>query len=251
MVKRWAGLLLCLVGLVALLAMSTVSVTATPQKAAPYAVFDHNGRDYYVHAAQREGTWKEAVAFCDSLEWNGKWRLPTLDEAISMRNGWEGNDPFDIDQPDICQGYPHPGIPELWTGTECDECSGGRGAYTIHPSDVTILTDAHTKNVCSHEDDPIMGKYCCLVKENYGSIHACPVARCVQPQGYFGECEGDFVAPFGERDFFDLLQVLKYVKANDMRGDLTGDGVVDGNDTLYELRLVMYAPMCPDYGGMR
>lgn len=351
--ERVGLVLLFLVGLVVLLALTAKPVNSEGLDAAPYATFEHNGVHYYVSAAQQEGTWEDAVAFCESLEWNGGgWRLPTLEEAISMRSGWDGNDPFDVNQPTVCQGYDHPGIPELWTLTECDECgqcSGGRGAYTIHPSDVTILTDAHTKNVCSHEDDPVLGKYCCLVKEGYGPIHACPVARCVQPQeevppedtpfpspiatpdlspivedldyskpAYpnvdttlsatvypssepltytwsFGdglletrvevveitvltthaytatgaytatlavsnsmgtgmestvvvveECLMDFAAPWGYRDFKDILQWLKYMKAGDMRADLNGDGVLDDADGRTAVSL--YHKPCPGLG---
>jgi len=88
----------------------------------PYATFEHNGAEYEVSADYQEGTWQDGVDYCVAMG-NG-WRLPTLDEAKAMRDGYSGNDPLGVSgQPDWCM----PGFRALWTSTECDEVSG-RGA---------------------------------------------------------------------------------------------------------------------------
>lgn len=218
------------------LALTATVAVATSDALAPYATFEHGGREYFVSAAYQEGTWEESLAWCESI--GEGYRLPTLDEAIAMRNNWNGNDPMDAEPPAICQGFPSTGVVELWTSTEC----GSKKAYAIHKLSTTII-DRTGMIECENESED--SHFCCMPQKNYGPTHACPLARCVQPRGPEG-CLMDFVEPFGARDFYDLLQWLRYARANDLHADLTGDGLLNQRDTDTALRIYLYhSGPCP------
>jgi len=225
--------------------MLLVLIVPVVKAAAPYATFDYDGRHYYVSAAYEGGNWYEAKRFCASLTWNGGgWRLPTLEETRAMRTEWNGNDPF-LTTPDC----PESEGGELWTSTGCP----ADGAYEVHRLEDDILCDVSGYCEC----DPVLHT-CCIHKYKYRLVHFCPVARCVQPQEQPPTpvptpkpppgCQGDFVEPWGERDFHDLLQWLKYVQAGDLRADVNGDGEVDEEDGDLMLYFIMRDPMCPGEG---
>lgn len=150
------------------LVFPALALLLVSQASVPYATFTHEGRAYQVSEAYRGGDWYEARDWCAAM--GNKWRLPTLSEAMSMREGWEGNDPFDTEPP--CDG----GLPgELWTLTECSI-----GAHQIHPLSTTVICDV--PGYCECHNGP--GEhYCCLHKTAYGMAHCCPVARCVHLLG--------------------------------------------------------------------
>lgn len=141
---------------------------------APYATFEYNGVTYEVSAEYQEGTWQDSADFCAAM--GSGWRLPTLAEAVAMRDSYEGGDPLDIVVPDFCQGYVNNSPEEmLWTSTECDI-----GAYTIHPNDLTlIIYDAPQYGTCENASGNA-SHWCCLRKSGYGIVHVCPQARCVR-----------------------------------------------------------------------
>jgi hypothetical protein len=127
---------------------------------------------YAVSEAYREGDWYTSSDFC--AEMGHGWRLPTLGEAIAMRDGYQGSDPMEI------SGWPAwciSGAKDLWTSTECDG-----GAIFIHATEQTIVDDGAPCLQCEHENEPC-GDWCCLWKRGYWAYRICPMARCVRPLG--------------------------------------------------------------------
>lgn len=57
----------------------------------------------------------------------------------------------------------------------------------------------------------------------------------------YQSCKGDFVEPFGYRDFDDVLAFLRYYSNNDRRADLNRDGVLDEADVEEMIALVWTA----------
>jgi len=161
----------------ALIVLFLVAAGVAASGDAHYATFSHLGVTYAVSKEYAEGTWAEGVKFCAAM--GDGWRLPTLDEAVAMRNGYSGGDPLDIDVPGFCQGYVNNSPEEmLWTSSACDI-----GAYTIHPNWLRLLiVDAPQFGYCENGAGPD-SHWCCLRRSGYGIVHVCPQARCVKVLG--------------------------------------------------------------------
>jgi hypothetical protein len=154
------------------LAAAALLLASVPAAAAPYATFEYRGTTYAVSEAYQEGDWYASCDFCANT--GAGWRLPTLAEAIAMRDRYQGNDPLDIG------GWPAwcvSGIKTLWTSSAC-----AGGAIFVHPTYQTIIDDEAPCLQCEHENEPD-GDWCCLWKTGYWGAHLCPMARCVRPLG--------------------------------------------------------------------
>jgi len=167
-VKWLRFLFLILVGVAIFALLYVPSVRSGGMVAAPYATFDYQGRHYFVSAAYKAGTWQESMAWCESI--GPGYRLPTLGEAMAMRDSYEGNDPFDTEPACIESAGG-----ELWTSTECSI-----GAYEIHRLSTPIFCDIGGYCDCKNGGNT---NYCCLDKTAFRAVHFCPVARCVKVAG--------------------------------------------------------------------
>jgi hypothetical protein len=154
------------------LAAAALLIASVAAARAPYATFEYRGTAYAVSDTYQEGDWYASGDFCADM--GGGWRLPTLAEAIAMRDHYQGNDPLQI------SGWPGWCVSRTrgsWTSTGCN-----LGAIFIHATDQTIIDDEVTGLSCDHENEP-QGDWCCTRKRGYEVYHICPVARCVRPLG--------------------------------------------------------------------
>lgn len=183
---------------------------SSAEPAAWYATFDYGGETYAVSHAYAEDNWVDIIggyanaenpapdgnagekgqAWCNEVvvtsgsdDRYDDWFIPNMDEALAMRNNYRGSDPLDVDQPELCQGYDHPGMDELWTSSTCFEgTSSGDRAFEIYPLDANVVDD-YVKRYMHCENEGSDSHWCCIVKEGYGPVHACPMGRCVRVIG--------------------------------------------------------------------
>jgi len=57
-------------------------------------------------------------------------------------------------------------------------------------------------------------------------------------------CSGDFVEPFGQRDFLDFLQLLKYYEEENPKADINKDGEINIVDIQLELYFLFHDSEC-------